>query len=223
MNFGKGRGYGDRRYNSKDMTMTYNAREETTRYDRGSHSQIYIGKRSTANMLDDVDFDPDAFHRGSSKEERITRRILAQEKERELAKKLGDTGGGLGADYMRKKNSNSSHPDPRDSGSQVAEPPPDAAALGLLSSKGKDIQLSPIKRKRANTASSSAAMGWGGNLSKELGRMKNGESLQPVKKRTRFVTEKGIREAGRESFGGEAVKAAVIELDDDDDLDIVKE
>jgi minichromosome maintenance protein 10 len=68
-------------------------------------------------------------------------------------------------------------------------------------------------------------MGWGSNLTKELGRMKNGENLQPVKKKTRFVTEKGIREAGRESFGGEVAKAVANDLDDDDDddLDIVKE
>jgi minichromosome maintenance protein 10 len=67
-------------------------------------------------------------------------------------------------------------------------------------------------------------MGWGSNLTKELGRMKNGENLQPVKKKTRFVTEKGIREAGRESFGGEVAKAAAHDLDDDDDdLDIVRE
>ena len=55
--------------------------------------------------------------------------------------------------------------------------------------------------------------------------MKNGESFQPVRKKTRFVTEKGIREAGRESLGGEVAKIAATHLDDDDDddLDIVKE
>jgi minichromosome maintenance protein 10 len=228
MNFGKGRGSGngDRKFNSRDMTGNFDRRQkgkedEKTRYDRASHSQIYIGKRTTANMLDDVDFDPDAFHRGSTKEERVNRRILEHEKERELRKKLGVQGNGLGADYMRKKDflkvesSRGSVPE--------AEPPPDAAALGLLSGKGKDVQLSPIKRKRTNTVSSTAAVGWGGNLTKELGRMKNGESLQPVKKKTRFVTEKGIREAGRESIGGEVVKAAFNDLDDDDDLDIVRE
>lgn len=225
MTFGKGN-YGSRKYNSKDMTGHFERvqkakEEEKTRYDKESHSQIYIGKRSTVNMLDDIDFDPDAFHRGSTKEERMTRRLLAQEKERELRRKLSQMGGGLGADYMGK--GMSSQPDPSSSIS-VAEPPPDAAALGLLSGKAKDVALSPVKRKRANTASSTAAMGWGSNLTKELGRMKNGENLQPVKKKTRFVTEKGIREAGRESFGGEVAKAAAHDLDDDDDdLDIVRE
>ncbi|KAH8809901.1 hypothetical protein F5882DRAFT_390961 [Hyaloscypha sp. PMI_1271] len=226
MTFGKG-GYNNaRKLNSKDKTGNFDRgrQEETkkTRYDRESHSQIYIGKRSTVNMLDDVDFDPDAFHRGSTKEERMTRRLLAQEKEYELGRKLSEMGSGLGADYMRK--GRSSRPDPSSSIS-VAEPPPDAASLGLLSGKAKDVALSPVKRKRANTTSSTAAMGWGSNLTKELGRMKNGENLQPVKKKTRFVTEKGIREAGRESFGGEVAKAVANDLDDDDDddLDIVKE
>jgi minichromosome maintenance protein 10 len=229
MTFGKGRGAnGERKYNSKDMTGFFDRRREAkekekTLYDKVSHSQIYIGKRSTVNMLDDVDYDPDAFHRGSTKEERLNRRIQEKEKERELQKKLGMHGGGQGANYMRKQNSSHTEPNQNTATTDVA--PPDAAALGLLSSKGKDIQLSPIKRKRTNTLSSTAAVGWGGNLTKELGRMKNGESLQPVKKKTRFVTEKGIREAGRESFGGEVIKAAVDDLDDDDDddLDIVRE
>lgn len=228
MNFGKGRGFGSRKFNSKDMTGVVAQRpekemEKKTRYDRESHSQIFIGKRSTSNLLDDTDYDPDAFHRGSTKEERITRRLLADEKERDLAKKLGAMGSGLGADYLRKKNQ-TPQLDPGHNTDIPPEPARDAATLGLLSSKGREIHLSPIKRKRINTSSSSAAMGWGGNLTKELGRMKNGESLQPVRKKTRFVTEKGIREAGRESFGGEAAAAAANQMDDDDDdLDIVRE
>ena len=228
MTFGKGAYNGARNSNSKQKGGHHGRHrkeedEGPMRYDRESHSQIYIGKRSTVNMLDDVDFDPDAFHRGSSKEERMTRRLLAQEKEHELKKKLSEMGSGLGADYMRK--GGSSQPDPGSSLS-AADAPPDAASLGLLSGKAKDVALSPVKRKRANTASSTGAMGWGNNLTQELGRMKNGESLQPVKKKTRFVTEKGIREAGRESFGGEVAKAVANELDeddDDDDLDIVRE
>lgn len=203
--------------------------EQKTRYDKESHSQIYIGKRSTVSMLDDVDFDPDAFHRGSNKEERMTRQILAQEKERELSRKLGMMGDGIGADYaqVRAKSRTTSHHPSRSSNNDNFDgppPPPDAGALGLLAGKARDVALSPIKRKRTNTVSSSAAVGWGSELSKELGRMKNGENLQPVKKKTRFVTEKGIREAGRESFGGEVVKnVGSLDDSDDDELDIVKE
>lgn len=232
MNFGF-KANGERKYNSRDMTGFLDRRKKAeegkkTRYDVESHSQIFIGKRSTLNMLDNNDYDPDAFHRGSTKEERMTRRLLEQERERDLQKKLGGIGDGIGADYMRKQNPSSSQPDFSSSSNMPEEPPPDAAALGLLSGKAKDVQLSPVKRKRANTASSSAAVGWGGNLTKELGRMKNGENLQPVKKKTRFVTEKGIREAGRESIGGDAVKAVTSKLvveddDDDDDLEILKD
>jgi minichromosome maintenance protein 10 len=226
MTFGKGGYNNTRNLNSKDKAGHFDRgrkeeAERKIRYDKESHSQIYIGKRSTVNMLDDVDFDPDAFHRGSTKEERMTRTLIAQEKERELRRKLSEMGSGLGADYMKK--GRSSQPDPSSSIS-VADQPTDGAALGLLSGKAKDVALSPVKRKRANTASSTIAMGWGSNLTKELGRMKNGENLQPVKKKTRFVTDKGIREAGRESFGGEVGKAMADDLDDDDDdLDIVRE
>ena len=76
-------------------------------------------------------------------------------------------------------------------------------------------------------------MGWGSDLTKQLGKMKNGENVSkegqpPVKKKTRFVTEKGIREAGRESFGGEVVGKTPLgggndSNDSDDDLDIVRE
>jgi minichromosome maintenance protein 10 len=227
MNFGKKGGFGSRNLKKTEE-------EKKTRYDVGSHSQIYIGKKSTVSMLDDVDFDPDAFHRGSTKEERMTRRVLAQERERELERKLGDMGNGAGANYAqaRFRRHDSSQLEPYSSNTSVSETPLDAGALGLLGGKAANIALSPIKRKRANTVSSSAAVGWGTNLSKELGRMKDGDNLSigvrpgPVKKKTRFVTEKGIREAGRESLGAEIGTRPIVDDDyddDDDDLDIVRE
>jgi minichromosome maintenance protein 10 len=211
--------------------MAYNKKAQgdaRTRWDRASQSHIYVGgNASTAKLLDNVDYIPDAFHRGSTKEERVTRQILAKEKERELARKLGAMGGGLGADYMRTKDT--TRPEPMATEYQPPTPP-DAAKLGLLSGKAKDVILSPIKRKRTNTSSltsTTAAMGWGKDLTKKLGGMKDGESLQPpVKKKTRFVTEKGIREAGRESFGGDLPKVTTVDDfddDDDDDLDIIRD
>jgi minichromosome maintenance protein 10 len=56
--------------------------------------------------------------------------------------------------------------------------------------------------------------------------MKEGEKLHkrvdppPVRKKTRFVTEKGIREAGRESLGMDFSERQ-ISLDDDDDDELV--
>ncbi|KAK4198619.1 hypothetical protein QBC40DRAFT_229710 [Triangularia verruculosa] len=76
--------------------------------------------------------------------------------------------------------------------------------------------------RQAQQQQPKVALGWGSGLSSKLGRMKEGERLDgrkmevesliaasraarddksPVRKKTRFVTEKGIREAGRESLG----------------------
>ncbi|KAK8130966.1 hypothetical protein PG984_007404 [Apiospora sp. TS-2023a] len=41
----------------------------------------------------------------------------------------------------------------------------------------------------------------------------------PARKKTRFVTEKGIREAGRESLGGDFARNTMVMLDDDEDDD----
>jgi minichromosome maintenance protein 10 len=228
MDFGKNKkvftgNYG-RKYNSREVTNFEqpNKMKGPVRYDRESHSTMYIaaGKgRSSASLIDDVDVDPDAFHQGS-KQERMRKQLAAVEKERDIAKRLAAVGGGLGADYMRTRGQPLA-----ETSNGGDEPPeaPDATALGLLGGKAIDVHLSPMKRKRTgtNSISNNTAMGWGGNLTKELGRMKDGERLQPVKKKTRFVTAKGIREAGRESFGP-GINAPVNDYDDDDDLDIVK-
>ncbi|CAL3970883.1 unnamed protein product [Diplocarpon coronariae] len=229
MNFGKGRfggGGGGSGRNFYVKSSREKEEEKKVRYDRESHSQMFIAKKSTVNMLDDVDFDPDAFHRGSTKEERMTRRVLAKEKERKLERKLATMGNGQGAEYMRRRDP-AAQPCNEYSSSQALSPP-DAGRLGLLDGKAEDVALSPIKRKRASTVSSMAAVGWGSDLTKQLGKMKDGQSVskdgQHVKKKTRFVTEKGIREAGRDSFGGETVTVANDWNDsDDDDLDIVRE
>lgn len=241
MNFGKKRGgpslYGGRKFNSRVLPEYIEpSKKEHSKYDRETHSRIYIGTpvrggatfargmgRSTADLLDDDDVDPDAFHRGTSKEERMRRQLAATEKEREIAQKLGRIGQGLGADYLRLRD----QPTPTSSSTidEPPEPPPGATTLGLLGGQAKEVHLSPMKRKRAgtSTSTSSTAVGWGAHLSKELGRMKEGERLQPVKKKTRFVTPKGIREAGRESFGGDVPPVADDNDDDDeDDLDIIK-
>lgn len=194
MSFGPKRNYGgggtERKYRSQDVAGYKQRREELkkdekTKYDRESHSQIYIGKRSTVNLLDDVDYDPDAFHRGSTKEDRLTKQLIAHEKERELGRKLGMMGGGLGADYMKKRNPVQPSSQNIQSNRDRELSPPDAKKLGLIGTK-PSVRLSPInKRKRINT-------------------------IGGIKKKTRFVTEKGIREAGRESLGGVELE---IELD----------
>lgn len=123
---------------------------------------------------------------------------------------------------------------------------PDPATLGLLD-KARDIHLSPVKRKRtgssqtgsltrSNSSNSNSTthsrppgLGWGGALKDKLSSMKEGEKLKPeqppLRKKTRFVTDKGIREAGRESLGNLSERnladRQVILPDDDDELVIV--
>ncbi|OTA54181.1 hypothetical protein K449DRAFT_339032 [Hypoxylon sp. EC38] len=111
------------------------------------------------------------------------------------------------------------------------KPDLDAKSLGLVRPKGQEprMHLSPVKRKRSenssltstftstsatassHTRNSKPALGWGGNLKDKLARMKEGERLRsmrsPARKKTRFVTPKGIREAGRESLGNELASA----------------
>jgi len=99
----------------------------------------------------------------------------------------------------------------------------------------------------AGASTSRGGFGWGSNLKDKLARMKEGENLRPaaagasasggagddakrgdrspVRKKTRFVTEKGIREAGRESLGAELsaktnrLRGAIAAAPDDEDED----
>lgn len=229
--------------------------------------------------------------------EGLKRRLAAKEKERDIAKKLGEMGsGGLGGEYMRISGSapiaeastaragsratsrfgagrstatavpsaSSFKPDVRLPGvylhSQDPQRKTDARSLGLLAPRGSEmnISLSPVKRKRQDSTQSSnsssfdsrpaassftaadntnrpaGAFGWGTSLRDKLSRMRTGERLShhashaststaggssaaaggaahkdkdhsPVRKKTRFVTENGIREAGRESLPGSVV------------------
>ncbi|KAI1429891.1 hypothetical protein F5Y12DRAFT_343183 [Xylaria sp. FL1777] len=105
----------------------------------------------------------------------------------------------------------------------------------------------------SSSASGAAALGWGGSLKDKLARMKEGQKLHatngaandsgngtlsgtdkgrhqsPARKKTRFVTEKGIREAGRESLGAELASGGgiggqgrgMVFLDDDDDDELI--
>ncbi|KOS23045.1 DNA replication licensing factor mcm10 [Escovopsis weberi] len=68
-------------------------------------------------------------------------------------------------------------------------------------------------------------LGWGSGLREKLSNMRDGEKLKPeqppLRKKTRFVTDKGIREAGRESLGNLAERQIMLGDDIDDELIIV--
>ncbi|KAI9762144.1 MAG: hypothetical protein M4579_000624 [Chaenotheca gracillima] len=183
-------------------------------------------RRSTANLLDDDDVDPDAFHRGSSKEERMRRRLVEQEREREIARKLGEGGRGMGGEYLRASQSNNSGiREPGQAGEDASTDPFDAESLGLSGGKAAAVSLSPVKRKRVQSGQSQdVGMGWGSAFKRGLPssapKAPPESTDQPARKKTRFITAKGIREAGRDSFGAPSPGGTMRE-GDDDGLEIV--
>jgi minichromosome maintenance protein 10 len=225
-----------------------NSKETGLRSEGAMHSRVTgtyyitpsIANRSAAALMDDDDVDPDDFHRGTSRQERLRRRIVEREREREIARKLGEKGGGLGSEYLRAHAT-----DGKTAGDSInGEPQPviERDVQALTGGRAEEIRLSPIKRKRgASQASGSApavssGIGWSfKNVRSMLKEAPPSGAMhetvrEPMRKKTRFVTPKGIREAGRESFGGAAVVAEdeVVEGaaegevgDGDDDLDIV--
>lgn len=178
------------------------------------------------------------------REEAVKRRVIAREKEQKIMKALSKVGSGTGQEYMRFSGSQPapSSSMPASSGPSQPSPseakPPDARDLGLIGIRNRSaISLGPAKRKRPDSSQSltstesgySGGLGWGGGLSSKLSRMKEGEALaqerkgarSPVKKKTRFVTDRGIRVAGRESLGGELGNGEVGLADDEDELVIL--
>ncbi|QUC21425.1 uncharacterized protein UV8b_05668 [Ustilaginoidea virens] len=124
----------------------------------------------------------------------------------------------------------------RDGGGQNEPAASGVLSLGLGARDGA-VHLSPIKRKRpdssqasstvgstkCSSSSSAAGYGWGSKLKEKLSSMKQGERLllqadpPPTRKKTRFVTAKGIREAGRESLGKDYLDRQISFGDDDDE------
>lgn len=243
-----GRDSDDRRRRWRERQMSpkkgddENYNKKNNNYDWESRTQWFISRSmSAADLIDGKDLTS-----GDRKEkaEFLKRSLEAKEKEREMMKKLGNVGNAAGREYMKYAGSrapNDSAPLAASSRAsqdshKVEEQPTsvDAASLNLLRGD-RDIHLSPIKRKRQDssqassvaTSSRSTPYGWGGELKDKLSNMKTGEnflrgkkSTSPVRKKTRFVTSKGIREAGRESLGNELSQRQVA-LDDEDDDDLV--
>ncbi|OIW25166.1 hypothetical protein CONLIGDRAFT_718062 [Coniochaeta ligniaria NRRL 30616] len=277
---GSGNGSGARGRWLKSRKKEKEEEEERKRggYDRSTGTQFFVAPSAlidgeTGGIVDRVE-----------REEALKRRLVQKERERDIAKKLGEIGGGAGKEYMSRAAAWSETDgktafgaampgrDTATTGMLPGEKPPrpDARKLGLVVPRGEQpkIDLGRAKRKRPDSALSGtsstattqgsdglkgrAAFGWGSTLSTKLSRMKEGEKLDgttvhggdiakafakveeskreasPVRKKTRFVTEKGIREAGRESLGEPLSAAAkirrqvVLDDDDDDDLVIVK-
>lgn len=214
---GGGKGSGPKSKSGDFLTATEQRqdgfRKEGMQYNRSTSSKYYIvpssmaggGGGSAADLLDAEDF---MTNRGESKAERLRKRLAERERENELAKRLGDRGNGAGSEYMRL--TQQSHNDGGAASQQTSEGQRrgdeveaiDAGSLGLLGNKAGGVHLSPIKKSLKRTAGSGVV---------------EGESAM---KKTRFVTEKGIREAGRESLPGPGNRGGPLGGDDDDDLEI---
>ncbi|KAK1989064.1 primase zinc finger protein [Colletotrichum cereale] len=244
MDFG---GIGERhRWNSRQLRNP-EPEQKQGKYDRETHSHWFATKSmSSAQLIDGAQSLADR----REKEEGLKRRMLAQERERGIMHRLSKIGAGAGKEYMKQSErardaaSASAHSSSAPSDSAIEERQRiDARNASLIAPRSKElaIHLSPIKRKRPQSAQSSSSIGvpslsaatgvksgfgWGGSLKDKLAKMKDGDKLSndkpPVRKKTRFVTAKGIREAGRESLGMDMPQQSVsFEDDDDDDLIIV--
>ncbi|KZL73302.1 minichromosome maintenance protein 10 [Colletotrichum tofieldiae] len=225
-------------------------KQRATRMEVNSMDFGGIGERHRWNSRQLRNPEPEQKQDRREKEEGLKKRMLAQERERGIMQRLSKIGAGAGKEYMKQSERTRNAA----SASALSSSAPSASAieerqrvearnLGLMAPRSKElaIHLSPIKRKRPQSAQSSSSIGassssattgakggfgWGGNLKDKLAKMKDGDKLSndkpPVRKKTRFVTEKGIREAGRESLGMDLPQQSVsFEDDDDDDLIIV--
>ncbi|KAL8778538.1 MAG: hypothetical protein Q9213_007367 [Squamulea squamosa] len=181
-----------------------NSMPQGKQYDRFNQTTFYVGGpaptsgfgQSAATLLDG-----DALADRGGREERLRKRLAEREREREIARKLGEGGNGIGGEYLKIRHENPATSDGFSStqagiASQGSREAVDATALGLKGNKAVNAQLSPLKMKKrlASTLEDRAI------------------------KKTRFVTEGGIKEAGSESLGPIADKEAANE---DDGLDIV--
>ncbi|MCJ1410149.1 hypothetical protein MMC19_004234 [Ptychographa xylographoides] len=177
--------------------------KEGRQYDRDTRSTYFVAPTfSGGSVASLLDADDNVFGRGAGKEEALRKRLAEREKERNIAKQLGMAGNGTGAEYLRIRHGDGSI----DDGDRRADgrPPVDAGALGLLDNSAGNVQLSPLKRRRS------------------------ARDMSVARKKTRFVTAKGIREAGRESFGvvagagsEDGVVSQGVNSADEDDLVIV--
>lgn len=184
--------------------------KEGPQWDRGTLSTYFINPigRTAAALIDADSGGP--MERGGSKEERVRKRLAERAREREIARKLGEGGNGIGKEYLRLraaeelKTSSTTSPSTTtlqgsSSNSDRTFPPLDASSLGLLGNKATDVQLSPIRKNFGQSLKRKfPAAAVLDHADDDVGAE---QERARSRKKTRFVTEKGIREAGRDSLG----------------------
>lgn len=88
--------------------------KEGPQWDRTSSSRYFIAPsagrsisgRSAASLLDAEISGGGAEERGGSREERLRKRLAEQEREREIARQLGEGGNGIGSEYLKVRRQN---------------------------------------------------------------------------------------------------------------------
>lgn len=204
--FGEGR--------KRGSSFKQGLKHEGPQYDQGTGSHYYVaparnrgaGRTSynpaggSAAGYDDPFVASGMVGRGESKEERMRRRLATQQKERDITQKLvSGRVGGVGAEYLRTRAGNET-PNKQKGPSTPGVPksPPNVNGIDMTTfGKAKNVRLSPMKRAHDKPHGSGV-------------------------KKTRFITSKGIREAGRESLGAPAevtARGRQIMMDEDDDDD----
>ncbi|KAI9372654.1 hypothetical protein BJX61DRAFT_426861 [Aspergillus egyptiacus] len=229
---------GDKRATHKGGTGLLRA--DGAQYDYGTQSHYYVApsfkSRNTAGSsflhlhagqsaasLIDADTDDPFIAAGKmgrgmeNKEERFRRRLVEQQREREITQKLSSSrAGGIAAEYFRAQNNENHLPSTNATArSSIAQQrnksapsdpktqPPTASSgntqsLAMSFKRADAVRLSP--KKRAHDGDRPHAGG--------------------VKK-TRFITSNGIKEAGRDSLGGPDAARTDEYEDEDDELEIV--
>ncbi|KAJ5957106.1 hypothetical protein N7501_011385 [Penicillium viridicatum] len=202
----------------RGAAFKHGLKHDGPKYDMGSQSLYYVapsrnrgGGRSSYNPMGGsavnlIDAHDDPFiasgmmGRGmDSKEERMRRRLATQQRERDITQKLvSGRVGGVGAEYLRTRTSNESPNKDKASGTPLPKSPTTTHGMDMTTfGKAKNVRLSPMKRAHDKPHGSGV-------------------------KKTRFITSRGIREAGRESLGAPAEttpsrKQVLLDDDDDDD------
>ncbi|KAK2749263.1 hypothetical protein FQN55_003585 [Onygenales sp. PD_40] len=188
---------------------------EGAQMDRSTGSTYYVAPpipgRSAANLLDaDDPFIAAAndFHRGGdAKLDRLQKRLAQQERERHIARSLGDSSS-VGAEYLRHRQRANSTP-----GRERGEHP----LIGSGNDNNRDGTPASTAQSARVALGLDATTRNANNV--KLGPMAKVKNGGAVTKKTRFVTAKGIRDAGRDSLGGPADGQNAVDYDDD--LDIV--
>lgn len=159
-------------------------RKEGRFHDSYLHETMFIAPRpgGAARMLDK---DDQGFERGGSREERHRRQLAAKEKERDLARRLGDMGEGTtGGDYLKRRvdpTATLSTTTSRELANAKQDKAMDFDFQSLLTRKAADVSLNrkasgsiiPSKRKHSNAtkataASNSEPVGWANAFKRDL-------------------------------------------------------